>query len=148
MITAPAARSSVTTAASRDGVRPACSGEPFSVGMSAVSMMSLMPIGTPCNGPIACPERRCWSAARACASAKSGSRNAHASIRASVSRTRARHAATYCSDEITPSRMTRAASVADNACKLVRSIALLSSPELGRFARATLGLASLLRGAH
>src|SRR4029453_3713380 len=31
MITAPAARSIVTTAASRDGVRPACRTEPFSV---------------------------------------------------------------------------------------------------------------------
>src|SRR2546423_11582183 len=35
MITAPAPRSRAITAASRDGVRPACSGEPFSVGMSA-----------------------------------------------------------------------------------------------------------------
>ena len=34
MITAPAARSIVTTVASRDGARPACSTEPFSVGMS------------------------------------------------------------------------------------------------------------------
>src|SRR6267142_4229210 len=63
MMTAPAARSCVTTAASRDGVRPACSGEPFSVGMSPVSMMSLIPIGTPWSGPIGCPDRRHRSAA-------------------------------------------------------------------------------------
>ncbi len=44
---APAARSIVTTVASRDGVRPPYSTEPFSVGMSAVSKMSLMPTGTP-----------------------------------------------------------------------------------------------------
>src|SRR2546427_10539677 len=57
MMTAPAARSSVTTAASRDGVRPAWSTEPFSVGMSPVAMMSLIPTGTPGNGPIAWPPR-------------------------------------------------------------------------------------------
>src|SRR4029453_6877927 len=41
MTIAPAARSSDTTEASRDGVRPACSTEPFSVGMSAVALVSL-----------------------------------------------------------------------------------------------------------
>ena len=51
MITAPAARSRATAAASRRGVRPAHRGEPNSVGMSPVSKMSLMPIGTPCSGP-------------------------------------------------------------------------------------------------
>ena len=45
-------------------------------------------------------------------------------MRASVSRTRARHAATYCSEEIVPSRMSRAASVADNAWRFVGSIAV------------------------
>ena len=65
MMTAPAARSSDTTEASRDGVRPACSTEPFSVGMSAVSMMSLMPTGTPCRAPTGCPDSRSSSAARA-----------------------------------------------------------------------------------
>ena len=69
MITAPAARSMETTAASRDGVRPAWSTDPFSVGMSAVSMMSLMPTGTPWSGPSGRPPRRQSSAARACASA-------------------------------------------------------------------------------
>src|SRR2546428_10577900 len=123
MMTAPAARSCVTTAASRDGVRPAWIGEPFSVGMSAVSMMSLTAIGTPWSGPIGCPDSRHWSAARAWPSAWSGSRNAHASMRASVSRTRARHAATYCSEAMTPSRMSRAASAADSACRLLSSIA-------------------------
>src|SRR4029079_10569632 len=36
-----------TLAASRSERKPANSGEPFSVGMSAVSMMSLMPTGMP-----------------------------------------------------------------------------------------------------
>ena len=55
MITAPAARSMATALASRAGVRPACSTVPFSVGMSAVSKMSLMPTGTPWRGPIRPP---------------------------------------------------------------------------------------------
>ena len=46
-ITAPASRSATTLAASRSDRQPAKSGEPCSVGMSAVSMMSLMPIGMP-----------------------------------------------------------------------------------------------------
>ena len=65
MMIAPAARSSDTTDASRDGVLPACSTEPFSVGMSAVSMMSLRPTGTPCSVPIVWPDMRYSSAARA-----------------------------------------------------------------------------------
>ena len=46
------------------GLRPSSSGVPFSVGWSAVSMMSLMPTGTPANAPrgpaasIACAQRR------------------------------------------------------------------------------------------
>src|SRR5947207_3071387 len=56
-ITAPAARSILTTTASSRGVRPACSAQPFSVGMSPVSMMSLIPTGTPCSAPIGSPER-------------------------------------------------------------------------------------------
>ena len=47
MMTAPAARSMATALASRAGARPACSTVPFSVGMSAVSKMSLTPTGTP-----------------------------------------------------------------------------------------------------
>ena len=114
MMTAPAPRRSDTTAASRDGVRPACRTEPFSVGMSAVSMMSLIPTGTPCSGPVGCPESRNSSAARAWANACSGSRNAQAWISASTSRTRARHASTNSTELMTPSRIIRAASPADN----------------------------------
>src|SRR4030095_9534190 len=62
MITAPAARSIDTTVASRAGVRPAWSTDPFSVGMSAVSMMSFTPTGTPWSGPSGPPHRRCLSA--------------------------------------------------------------------------------------
>ena len=46
-MTAPASRSAATLAPSRSERKPANSGEPFSVAMSAVSMMSLMPIGMP-----------------------------------------------------------------------------------------------------
>src|SRR5687767_3047126 len=122
MMTAPAPRSSATTLASRDGVRPACSGDPFSVGMSAVSTMSLIPTGTPCNGPSGCPSRFHWSAARACPSACSGSRNAQACTSPSTSRTRARHASTHCSDEITFSRISRAPSTTETAYRLARSM--------------------------
>ena len=64
MMTAPAPRSMDTSGASRDGVRPAWSGEPFSVGMSAVSMMSLSPTGMPCRGPRYLPAAISASSAR------------------------------------------------------------------------------------
>ena len=51
MMTAPARRSAVTQAASAVGWRPLWARQPFSVGMSAVSMMSLMPIGHPVQRP-------------------------------------------------------------------------------------------------
>ena len=81
MMTAPARRSAVTQAASVVGWRPLWARQPFSVGQSAVSMMSLMPMGTPCSGPTPLPSRRCVSAARACVSARSGSRNCQACTR-------------------------------------------------------------------
>jgi hypothetical protein len=71
---APAARSMRTTAASASGRRPACSTVPSSVGMSVVSMMSLMATGTPCKGPVGKPSRRRSSAARACFRTYSGSK--------------------------------------------------------------------------
>src|SRR6185312_7280981 len=46
-MTAPASRRAATAAASRPDDQPSNNGEPISVGMSAVSMMSLMPIGMP-----------------------------------------------------------------------------------------------------
>src|ERR1700692_1701570 len=47
MMTAPASRSARTHAASFSERQPEKSGEPISVGMSTVSMMSLMPTGMP-----------------------------------------------------------------------------------------------------
>ena len=47
---APRRSSAVTTSADSSGTRPRSSAVPHSVGMPAVSMMSLTPIGTPCNG--------------------------------------------------------------------------------------------------
>jgi hypothetical protein len=49
-ITAPASRKATTLAPSRSERQPKYIGEPFSVGKSAVSMMSLMPIGMPSIG--------------------------------------------------------------------------------------------------
>ena len=57
-ITAPASRSAATLAASRSLRKPANSGEPFSVGMSMVSMMSLIPIGMPSIGESGLPARQ------------------------------------------------------------------------------------------
>src|SRR5256886_16145907 len=51
MITAPAARSIATTLASRDGVRPAQSTDPFSVGISAAARQSLTATPPPGRGP-------------------------------------------------------------------------------------------------
>ena len=112
MTIAPAARSRSVTAASRDGVRPACSTDPFSVGMSAVSMMSLRPTGTPCSAPSGRPDRRHSSAARACAIAWSGSRKVHACTSGSTRATRSRQAETSSPDSIVPVRISPAASVA------------------------------------
>ncbi len=115
MITAPAARSRSTTAASRDGVRPACRTDPFSVGMSAVSMMSFSPIGTPCNPPIGRPDNLHSSAALACATAYSGSRWIHASTWGSVSRMRPRQLSTSSTEVMRPARINPPASAAESS---------------------------------
>src|SRR6266542_250318 len=125
MMTAPAPRSIATTLASRAGVRPACRTDPFSVGISAVSMMSLIPTGTPCRAPIGCPESRTSSLARACAITYSGSRNVHACTVGSTSRILARHASTSWTDVMTPSRTSCAACVADSRWRLVTSMSSL-----------------------
>jgi hypothetical protein len=65
-ITAPASRKAATLAASRSERKPTNSGEPFSVGISAVSMMSLMPTGMPSIFECGRPSRQrvpAWSAA-------------------------------------------------------------------------------------
>src|SRR5205814_4430629 len=57
-ITAPASRKAATLAASRPVRQPTNSGEPCPVGMSAVSMMSLMPSGIPSIGDKGRPARQ------------------------------------------------------------------------------------------
>ena len=57
-MTAPASRSAATLAASRSVRQPTNSGEPCSVGMSDVSMMSLMPTGMPSIGESGLPARQ------------------------------------------------------------------------------------------
>src|SRR5271167_4398455 len=56
-ITAPASRSARTLAASFCERQPANSGEPISVGISSVSIMSLMPTGMPSIGDNGLPAR-------------------------------------------------------------------------------------------
>ena len=128
MITAPAARSIDTTVASRAGVRPAWSTDPFSVGMSAVSMMSFTPTGTPWSGPSGRPDSRYSSAAVACARARSGSRKAQAWTSGSTASMRARHASTSCAELITPSRISRAASEAESAWRLRQIHPVVAGP--------------------
>src|SRR5438874_1402515 len=85
-MTQPACLRSVTHAASAFGRWPRQIGELYSVGKSAVSMMSLMPKGTPCRR-----ERRgTRSSERASASAALRSRNAHARTLSSRSAMRSR----------------------------------------------------------
>ena len=57
-IAAPASRNAATLAASRWPRKPANSGEPFSVGMSMVSMTSLIPTGMPSIGESGLPSRQ------------------------------------------------------------------------------------------
>src|ERR1700689_5930651 len=58
MMTAPASRNARTDAASFSERQPEKSGEPISVGMSTVSMMSLMPTGMPSMADSGLPARQ------------------------------------------------------------------------------------------
>ena len=64
--TPPAARVHATAAASARGRQPRQIGEPYSLGMSAVSSTSFTPTGRPCSGPggAAAPARRACSGSR------------------------------------------------------------------------------------
>src|SRR5262245_20832434 len=116
-MTAPAARNLETTVASLRGRRPASSGEPHSVGQSAVSMMSLTATGTPCSGPIGRPLLRQSSLARACVNANSGSRCANALTVSSAAAIRSRHARVTSSDEAAPLAIAAAVCAAVSADK-------------------------------
>ena len=91
---APAARSLPTIIASRSGTRPASTTVPLAVGMPLVSMTSFNATGTPCNGPIGRPERRCASAISAWRMAKAGSTHSNAWISPSSAAILSRHAFT------------------------------------------------------
>ena len=106
-MTAPAARSIAVAVASRPGRRPRWMTEPRSEASSSVSMMSLMPTGTPCSGPPPSPPA---SRARAIPRATDSSRCAHARISSSRARMRSRHARTSVSDRSVPAAIARAAS--------------------------------------
>src|SRR5262245_11428707 len=116
-MTAPAARRAATQAASLRGWRPLYTGLPCSVGRSAVSMMSLMPTGTPCRAPTPLPSRRCASAAVACAKPRSRSRKAQALSCGSSSAIRARQAVTRACEVRSPLAIRGAASLAVSAVK-------------------------------
>ncbi len=127
-MTAPARRSAVTQEASSEGRRPLKMALPCSVGMSAVSMTSLRPTGTPCNGPTPLPARRSASAVRACSSAHSRSRKAQAWTWGSSASMRARQAWTRASEEMSPLARRAAASATVRA---VRSASAKTVGSLG-----------------
>jgi len=77
-MTAPPARSAATGAASRSGRLPRNRSEPYSVGMSRVSIRSLMPTGMPSTGESGRPARQRAVAASAALRAPSRSRKANA----------------------------------------------------------------------
>src|SRR5215216_6866414 len=84
-------------------------GEPYPVGMSAVSNWSLRPTGTPWSGPLGSKV----SPRLACARASSGSRNSQARTTGSRSSIRSRHALTSSEEEISPDRILPAVSTAE-----------------------------------
>src|SRR6188474_3594845 len=81
-------------------------------------MMSFIPTGTPCNGPIGRPLLRHSSRSRACVSACSVSRWAKACTFGSTAAIRSRQARVYSSDDIAPRAISAAALVADSAVRL------------------------------
>src|SRR4051812_20469619 len=91
--------------------------------MSAVSMMSLMPTGTPLRVPTPTPDRLRSSAARAWSNAWSSSRYCHAWTVGSTAWMRSRQAPTSSSEVSSPCCMRRAASLAVSAAGDFGSIA-------------------------
>src|SRR5687768_4695016 len=114
-ITAPAARSRATDAASRSGRVWKCGRAPAVVGMPATWKMSFTPPGTPCSGPSARPARTSSSRCRAAARAPASSTCTHAFNPPSSARMRARHASTRSADASMRSRTARAASATPSA---------------------------------
>jgi hypothetical protein len=100
--TAPAARAQATAAASARGRCPAQIGEPYSLGMSAVSSTSFTPIGSPASAP-----GRAGAARTAAASKWLNARTTPS--RAAM---RSRHASSSAADDSRPASMRRRASVA------------------------------------
>ena len=83
-IIAPASRSAATAAQSRPPRQPLNNGEPCSVGRSAVSMMSLTPIGMPSMAEIWLPD--CQRAVDASAAWRAASKSAQTKACTSSSR--------------------------------------------------------------
>ena len=104
MTAAPAARAAATAAASARGRQPCQMGEPYSLGISAVSSTSFTPSGRPWSGP--------GRAVEADVRAAEGSRKAKACTVGSRSAMRAREASISASGRSFPLRMRAAASVA------------------------------------
>ena len=94
-MTAPASRKAATVAASRPERQPAKIGDPISVGMSSVSMMSLMPTGMPSTSDSGLPSRQRAVERSAAARAPSRLKLTKAPILGSSSAMRARQASRY-----------------------------------------------------
>src|SRR5688572_24819298 len=119
---APASRRRRTMVASLPGRRPASIRVPFSVGMSAVSMMSFNPTVRPCRAPIGRPLARYSSPALAAARGMAGSKNAKASMSGSLAASRRSCASTYSAARISPRAIRPRAS---NALKSAGSVAAM-----------------------
>ena len=100
-MTAPASLSSLTRCASSDGFLPLCIRDPFSVGISFVSMISFMPIGRPFNIP-GVFSFHLLSACLACSSASSGSKKIQAPTSDSRAFMCSKKALTYSSEVSSP----------------------------------------------
>ena len=121
VIVAPASRSVPTTAASTGGVQPSSPGVPAPVGMSAVPMESLIPIGSPCSGP------RDASGRRAAARTASPSNVTYAP-RCESRSVRRTSASTYSSRPSSPEPSIATASVAPSAAASASPIAMRQDP--------------------
>src|SRR5690349_10576023 len=105
MLIVPAARRRPTTSSSCSGTYPAYTTDPRPVGTPAVSVRSLIAVGTPASGP---PSPGARSSARAASSARSGVRTVKAP-RAGPRRSARARAASTTSTALTSPRRTAAA---------------------------------------
>ncbi len=114
---APAARKWPITCASARAILSTMIFEWQVVGRPAMSILSLMPTGTPCSGPRARPAQMSFSACRAASSAPSASTLMKAAMRASCASIRSISAATSSTGESRRVAYAEAISVAVSQCR-------------------------------